>query len=360
MEPFDRYQLQEKRREQSHTAKQVPPHERDRLPNARATSQNPNPLDALSALTPPPELVLRKSDGVQNKGRREFADKPKPMNKQTRKTELLYDGFIAAPGCPFTAGALFGDLRSRLAKEHRHPMSYERLARIMGQSTSTTHHWFGLFHHPHVLGFLSLLERLSPAQRHSFISAHCRDYATFDDPRLAHAPGRTGKLIELLKLKAGLTIVTGGTDSSRTFVFTALGHAATRAGGRLLSGAGIDLHLPTRFVPVESLVYIDEALGPNHARQLIQRIWPRVLTSAAPQLFFNGVWSAVPEVRDDLLRCAMFKHVIIAEQGMPDVRYLKAKVFTPIHVLTLSASKLVPEGILVACRRVKRATRPEN
>ncbi len=107
MEPFDRYQLQEKRREQSHTAKQVPPHERDRLPNERATSQNPNPLDALSALTPPPELVLRKSDGVLNKGRREFADKPKPMNKQTRKTELLYDGFIAAPGCPFTAGALF-------------------------------------------------------------------------------------------------------------------------------------------------------------------------------------------------------------------------------------------------------------
>ena len=167
-------------------------------------------------------------------------------------------------------------------------MSYERLARIMGQSTSTTHHWFGLFHHPHVLGFLSLLERLSPAQRHSFISAHCRNYATFDDPRLAHAPGRTGKLIELLKLKAGLTIVTGGTDSSRTFVFTALGHAATRAGGRLLSGAGIDLHLPTRFVPVESLVYIDEALGPNHARQLIQRIWPRVLTSAAPQLFLTA------------------------------------------------------------------------
>jgi hypothetical protein len=308
-----------------------------------------------------PSWFRENRDGVLSKGRRrEFAGKPKPMNKQTRKTELFHDGLIAAPGCPFTASALFGDLRSRLAKEHRRPMSYERLARIMGQSTSTTHHWFGLFHHPHVLGFLSLLERLSPAQRHSFISAHCRNYATFDDPRLAHAPGKTGKLIELLNLKAGLTIVTGGTDSSRTFVFTALGHAATRAGGKLLSGAGIDLHLPTRFVPVESLVYIDEALGPNHVRQLIQRIWPRVLTSAAPQLFFNGVWSAVPEVRDDLLRCARFKHVIIAEQGMPDVRHLKAKVSTPIHVLTLSASKLVPEGILVACRRVKRAERPEN
>src|ERR1039458_9723299 len=56
---------------------------------------------------------------------------------------------------------------------------------------------------------------------------------------------------------------------------------------------------------------------------------------------FNGVWSAVPEVRDDLLRCARFKHVIIADQGTPDVRYLKAKASTPIHVLTLSASTLV-------------------
>jgi hypothetical protein len=267
---------------------------------------------------------------------------------------------MTAPGYPFSARDIFGDLRSRLAAEHRHAMSFERLAKMLGRSKSTTYNWFDIFHHPQVLGFLCLLERLPPAERHSFIEAHCRAYPTLDDPRLAHAPGKTGKLIELLNQKAGLTILTGGTDSSRTFVFTALGHAATRAGGKLLSGAGIDLHLPTRFVPVESLVYIDEALGPNHARQLIQRIWPRVLTSAAPQLFFNGVWSAVPEVRDDLLRCARFKHVIIAEQASPDVRHLKAKVSTPIHVLMLSASKLVPEGILVACRRVKRTKHPEN
>jgi hypothetical protein len=42
-------------------------------------------------------------------------------------------------------------------------------------------------------------------------------------------------------------------------------------------------------------------------------MWPRVLTSGAPRLFFNRVWSSVPEVREDLLRCAGFKHVVIAE-----------------------------------------------
>ena len=35
----------------------------------------------------------------ENKGRRrEFADKPKGMNKQTRKTKHIEDGFITAPG----------------------------------------------------------------------------------------------------------------------------------------------------------------------------------------------------------------------------------------------------------------------
>jgi hypothetical protein len=77
-------------------------------------------------------------------------------------------------------------------------------------------------------------------------------------------------------------------------------------------------------------------------------------------LFFNRVWSSVPEVRDDLLRCAGLKHVVIAEERALDVGDLKTMVSTPIHVLTLSTVKSVPEGILVNCRRVQRAKRPGN
>jgi hypothetical protein len=43
-----------------------------------------------------------------------------------------------------------------------------------------------------------------------------------------------------------------------------------------------------------------------------------------------------------------------------DVGDLKSRVSTPIHVLTLSTAKSVPEGILVSCRRVQRAKRPGN
>jgi hypothetical protein len=68
----------------------------------------------------------------------------------------------------------------------------------------------------------------------------------------------------------------------------------------------------------------------------------------------------VPEVREDLLRCAGFKHVVTAEEGALDMGDLKTRVSTPIHVLALSTTKSVPEGILVNCRRVQRAKRPGN
>ena len=49
---------------------------------------------------------------------------------------------MTAPGYPFSARDIFGDLRSRLAAEHRHPMSFERLAKMLGRSKSTTYNWF--------------------------------------------------------------------------------------------------------------------------------------------------------------------------------------------------------------------------
>jgi hypothetical protein len=68
----------------------------------------------------------------------------------------------------------------------------------------------------------------------------------------------------------------------------------------------------------------------------------------------------VPEVREDLLRCAGCKHVVIAEEGALDMADLKTRVSTPMHVLTLSTAQSVPERILVNCRRVQRAKRPGN
>jgi len=222
--------------------------------------------------------------------------------------------FIVPPAYPFTARQLFGQLRSRLADEHQNHPSFERLARMIGRPTSTTHHWFGMYDHPHVIGFMALLERLSSASRLAFIEMHCRVLPTLADPRLAHSPEQDFRFADLLNQAAGLTAVTGGTDYSRTFLLTALGHSFRRCDGRQKPPAGIDVHQPRLFVPVTSLTYIDDSLALHRIRELTLKVWPRIMTSNARLLLFNRVWSLVPEVREDLLRCAQRKNVVIAEE----------------------------------------------
>ena len=261
------------------------------------------------------------------------------------------DEFIAPPDYPFTARQLFGDLRSRLDDEHKTHMSFERLARLIGQATSTTHHWFRIYDHPHVIGFMALLERLSPASRQTFIETHCRVLPTLADPRLTHSPEQVVRFEFLLNQARGLTVLAGGTDWSRIFLVTAFGHYCRHCNGRQKPPAGIDIHRPSRFVPVASLTYIDDSLALHRIRELTIKAWPRIMTSNARLLLFNRVWSLVPEVREDLVRCARRKNVVIAEEGVPKLAGLRSKISTPTHLLTVSGVKGVPEGIHVDCRQ---------
>lgn len=272
------------------------------------------------------------------------------MSKQKREKTQTNETLIKLPAYPFSARQLFGELRARLAEEHRCPMTYDRLAIMLGKARSTIHNWFEIYGQPQVLGFMCLMERLSPAERDDFIASHCRTLPTLGHPRLTHSPATIGKLLELLNQKTGVTIITG---YSHTFVFTALGHAAGRADEKHPGAAGIDLHRPSDIVPVEGLNYIDGSLGPDHVRKSTVKIWPRILTSKTPRIFVNGVWSCVPEVRDDLLRAARHKHVILADAGEPDFAYLRKMGSKPIHVLKLSMAKNVSEGISIKWRRIK-------
>ena len=144
-------------------------------------------------------FAKRENSGLNKDRRLKFAGKPKGMNKQTRKTKLLDDGFMTAPGYPFSARDIFGDLRSRLSAEHRHPMSFERLARKCFLTRSQEHH-LQLVRHlsppTHVLGFLCLLQALAAAAETPIFHRDplsSLQTPTLDDPRLAHAPGKTGQ-----------------------------------------------------------------------------------------------------------------------------------------------------------------------
>jgi len=208
--------------------------------------------------------------GRSPRHRARFIAKHKTMEKHGFNDEGASKLCYTPPAYPYTARDLFGELRSQLTAELQRPMTYRRLAKIMGESKSAIHRWFEFSAHPQVSALFCLLERLSPARRHAFIAAHCRVNPTLAHPRLAHAPAKISKIMELLRQPAALTLIGGGvTESTRTFLATAIGAAHGGSTANRPSIAGIDMHRPANFVPVPGLLYVDGTQEPKRVRQLV-------------------------------------------------------------------------------------------
>lgn len=279
------------------------------------------------------------------------------MRRRLCESTISKAGLIRPPAYPFDARVLFRELRFRLSAEHGESIGYERLGQLIGKPKSTAYHWFDLFDHPHVLAFMCLIERLSPEQRQVFIESHCRALPSLEHPSIGHAPGKVGMLSELLLQTRGLTLIVGGADTMRTFLVTALAHTYRRIRMKAKDPLGIDLHRPFDFVPAESLTYCapGDALG---AKELTERLLPRLLTSKERLLIFNGVWSTLPEVRHDLLRCCGRNHVVLVEAGFPNLRALQSTVSAPLTLVTVSAAKRIAGGMLINCRHLRKRKRP--
>ncbi len=262
------------------------------------------------------------------------------------------EGLIRTPGYPFAARDLFEDLRRRLAAQLGEELSFERLGQLIGKSKSTVHHWFTIASQPQVLAYMCLLERLSSSERNAFVEAHCRVLPSLHHPWLAHAPAKVEKLLKLLRQRNGLTLICGAV-SNRTFLVTALGHAYRGAASQLRGASGIDLHRPARIVPVESVNYIDGTANPALIKELTSRLWLKVATASSGLVICNGVWSAAPDLRQGILQCSKRSHVLLAEARVPDLGCFKARLSTPLHILTVSAAKRVSGGIKIHCRRIK-------
>ncbi len=214
-------------------------------------------------------------------------------------------------------------------------MTYQRLAQIMGRPASTAFNWCELFRHPQVLGFVALVERLSLVQRDEFWRKYLRVTPTLEQSNLACSQRRFSQLHRVLDKPAGITWIVGATSEVRSRLLSAVGHRYCRLRGKKQLPAGLDLHLPANFVPVESLLYIDHTIGAEEQRQLVVANLHRILTRRSALLLFNGVWSAAPEFRPDLSRCALQKHVILAEENLPALKHLNGPKTTPIHILRL-------------------------
>jgi hypothetical protein len=201
------------------------------------------------------------------------------MNEKTHSLPVKKNGLIKLPAYPFSGRELFHSLRRRIEGQVPVKLTVRRLSKLLGISSSTVQYWLRACPHQQLIGFMSLLERLSPLERHAFVDQHSRILPTFTHPWLADNPESLPHVLELLRKPAGLTMISRGIESSRRFVLSAFGHAYPTIDGPRGEVIGIDLNRPRDFVPVESLYYFDGTLGLDHVRASVNKIWPRLLTS---------------------------------------------------------------------------------
>jgi hypothetical protein len=101
----------------------------------------------------------------------------------------------------------------------------------------------------------------------------------------------------------------------------------------------MDIHEPRKWVPVETVVYLKEPLPPTKVKELIAATWPSISTSKATLLLLNGVWSAAPALRRQILELASRHHVIVSVSRMPEPKELAGLVKTPVHLVTVSPTR---------------------
>lgn len=274
------------------------------------------------------------------------------MNERIQPRSNLQSPLIQTPDLPFPARKFFKLLRQHLEATHG-PLSYDRLARMGDLPKSTAHAWFEYFDPPQLAAVMKWLERLPEDSRHQLVDAHCRSYPTLAHSALAHAPAKVSQMRDLLEKPAGLTLITGGTDATRSFILTALGHAAST----VPQVTGIDLHVPNRFVPVAGITYLGPNANPHLIASAVATAWPKLQKSKFRFFLGNQLWSQVPSIRAQLLDLTTSAHVMLAGDHLPQIKDLKRQVHTTIHVITVSATNRVIGGIRINCRQIKPSKR---
>lgn len=281
------------------------------------------------------------------------------MKNNQRQTQPAPKGLVH-PDYPFSGQQLYGDVRLLLSEEYGRTLSIESFGQLIRIKKNKTYYICQNALHTNVRALFSWLELLSPERRHAYFVKHSRVLPRLDDPCLAHAPAKTGKLLSLMEMQSGLTFLVGGSAWMRAFVLTALGHACQRGEASRKLIAGIDLQPCGRYVPLQPLLYPEQAMEDGQLRRLVVEALPGVLTSTASVLLFNKVWFCVPELQEALVRCAHKKHIIIADVGTPDIGKLQRNITAPLHVVTLSPSKRVSGCIRINCRRIKTRNCQQN
>ena len=246
---------------------------------------------------------------------------------------------VQPPAFPTAGNKIFERIGTAVSASRGYPLDNLDFARLIGRPQSTTSYWFGVSPQPHLVSFFCLLEQLPPPDRHRVIDSLCRDLPVLDHPRLRHNPVAVAMMKNLLTQNIGLTLLTGGTDEQRTFVITAMGHTFCRVDRRHRTAAGLDSHEPDWFVPIETLLYLNGQADSARAGGLILRLWPQVASTKKPLVLLNGIWTAMPELHNDILSLAQRRHVIVADQEISLSARTSLRSEHPLHILAVSSAR---------------------
>lgn len=257
------------------------------------------------------------------------------MRKKLRKSNS--NDFLRAPAYPFSGPEVFRGVRAALTAALGFQPGFARLARIIGQRPNLAYHWFTAMPHQHVIGFVNLLEHLPEPKRRDFLNQYCRELPRLDNPRIAHDPLAASNLENLLRRKTGITWIHGGTDYQRSFVITALGHGPWKTSRDAATVAGIDVHEPRKWVPVDAVVYLKEPLPLEVAKRAINQVWPTIRSTQAPLILLNGVWTLMPELRQQILELGLKHHVVLSIPKLPEDLPSATKAFS--HIVTVSQAR---------------------
>lgn len=228
-------------------------------------------------------------------------------------------------------------------------MTFARLGRMVGKATSTAGYWSEISHHPHTLGLVCLLERLSEEGQARFLRSVCRAMPTVLHPSVAHSPRTVVDLLETLQNPCGLTLIRGGTLTSRSYLIAALGHTFPQMHPRHTAATGLDICPPDKIVPVETMRYLSGS-SPDKLHEAILGAWPQIFRSSSPIILLHGIWSAAPGIREQILQCAKARHVVLADTSLPDLDQVAEKGIQPLQVFTLAQSE--PPNRIYLSRKV--------
>jgi hypothetical protein len=157
-------------------------------------------------------------------------------------------------------------------------------------------------------------------------------------------------LKRLLVQDAGLTFITGSAPNS-TFILTALGHTFCRLDRLHRTPVGLDLHEPSWFVPIATMLYLRNSRRLGETLKTVRRLWPELRSSKRPLILLNGIWSLAPELRKDIVNMAERRHVIVADQEVSRTPGLVLDSAQPVHTLRVSTARENPSSLVVDVER---------